>query len=187
MRRLWLVGFLILGVSACSPPFGAKNESDVILRVTNITATAGGNGTGGETLLSDVTPVFNDNATVTIEAIPKNSLVEELGQFNDVQLTNYAVRYIRSDGRGIEGVDVPWSISGNLNIMVPAGGEATANFIVVRHQAKLEPPLQNLGALGGFDIVTVSAEITIYGRTTSGKAVSAKGYLEIVFTDFADA
>src|SRR5687768_10897020 len=97
MRRLWLVGVvgILVSVMACVPPFSTKNESDVILRVTSIEATAGGDGTGGSTLISDVVSdegaVFNDNATVNLEAILKNPLITDVGQFNDVQLTNYTV------------------------------------------------------------------------------------------------
>src|SRR5262245_33031459 len=92
MRRLWLLGIVAavaVGLTACVPPFSAKNESDVILRVTNITGISGATGEEGETLLSDVDPVFNDDASVELEAILKNPNVSEIGQFNDVQLTNY--------------------------------------------------------------------------------------------------
>jgi hypothetical protein len=77
--------------------------------------------------------------------------------------------------------------------LVPVGEGAEAVIMVVRHQAKLEPPLRNLAFVtptvngGGQGILTTIAEITVHGRTTSGKGVSAQGRLTISFADFADA
>jgi len=109
-----------------------------------------------------------------------------LGNVNDVILRRYTVRYYRADGRSIEGVDVPYSISGEMNSIVVENGIIITSIIVVRHQAKLESPLQRLVGAGGQDIVTMAAEITLYGETISGRTVSVTGRLEIVFADFAD-
>ena len=70
--------------------------------------------------------------------------------------------------------------------------EGEAAIVVVRHQAKEEPPLRNLrfntglGSGGGTDLFTVIAEITVHGRTGNGRAVSTMGRLQINFADFAD-
>lgn len=193
MRLLTLVlGCAILSFG-CTADFATDSEADVILRIVKIIGLEGENEDEGDVLFSDVTPVFNDNAELTFELVPKNANGPVLGAFNDVFLERYEVRYVRSDGRNTEGVDVPYRFTGGMATLVPAtGADTEAAIMVVRHQAKLEPPLRNLAFVnptvngGGVGILTVVAEITVHGRTTSGKGVSATGRLTISFADFAD-
>jgi hypothetical protein len=193
MRLLTLVlGCAVLSFG-CTADFATQNEADVILRIVKIVGLEGEEENEGDVLFSDVTPVFNDNAEITFQAISKNPTLPDPGPFNDVFLERYEVRYIRTDGRNTEGVDVPYRFTGGMATLVPSGGdEAAAAIMVVRHQAKLEPPLRNLAFVtpttngGGQGILTVVAEITFHGRTTSGKAVSTTGRLTISFADFAD-
>ena len=93
--------------------------------------------------------------------------------------------YRRADGRSVEGLDVPYRISGNTTALVPAGGGSSTTLAVdlVRHQAKLEPPLINIS---GLQVVTMFADVTIVGETVSGKTVSASGTAQVTFADFAD-
>jgi hypothetical protein len=194
--RLLMIGASIAALGGCTPDFGTANDAPVILRVDSITGSSGGGGTTGgsgigQVLLSDVRTdtgsVFNDNATLTVENIPKNQNGPTLGPFNDVVIEQYRVRYVRTDGLNREGVEVPYSFSGTVNILVAAGGQTTVPILIVRHAAKLEPPLTNLTGrpFGGFDLLTTFAEITLFGHTTSGKAVEATGRIEVHFADFA--
>jgi hypothetical protein len=188
MKRLGLSVILLVGLSACQArDFSTSNRSEVVLRINKVGAAS----PASDFLLSDVETdgsVFNDNATVILEAVSKNPLVGNLTAVSDVFLTTYTVKYTRSDGRNVEGIDVPYAISGSLSTIVPVGGTSTIAFIVVRHQAKEEPPLKAMRGDGlAGDIVTTIATITIYGKTTSGKDVSAVGYLDITFADFGDA
>jgi hypothetical protein len=192
--RLLMVGASIAALAGCTPGFGRANDAPVLLRVNSITGSTGGGGTAGgsgigSVLLSDVRTteggVFNDNATLTVESVFKNQNGPTLGPFSDVVIEQYRVRYLRTDALDREGVDVPYSFSGSVNILVPAGGETTIPILIVRHAAKLEPPLANLTGAGGFDLITTIAEITLFGHTTSGKAVDATGRIEVHFADFA--
>src|SRR5262249_35160281 len=176
MRVSHLIGVaaLALGFASCTPDFATQDESQVILRVTNISATAGGEGAGGIFLLSDVLDtaggVFNDNVAMTVESVPKNgNPATVLGKFNDTIIDRFQVQYVRSDGRNVEGVDVPYRISGELSILVPANGTADVGLVVVRHTAKEEPPLAQIGVGNGAQLLTVFAEITLYGHTTNDK------------------
>ena len=63
---------------------------------------------------------------------------------------------------------------------------ATVAFELVRHQAKLEPPLKNLVGLGGQGFISTIAEITFYGRDQNGNEVSVTGWIDVQFGDFAD-
>jgi hypothetical protein len=172
--------------SGCTPDFAAANESTVILRIVEIQAEAGDEPDPGAFLNSDVSPVFNDNATVTLEALPKNPNFTGDANFESILVSRYEVRYLRSDGQSREGIDVPYRITGGLAQLVPFGDEADVAFVVVRHQAKFEPPLANLVGAGNPVVLTCVAEITIHGRTTSGREVRATGFLTINFADFAD-
>lgn len=202
MKGLW-VPLATLAFGACVPDFAEQGNAPVILRITKINGSSGG-GAGqsgiGDVLNSDVLPVFNDNAELTFQVIPKNQGQSARifpGNLSDVTLEQYEVRYFRTDGQNTEGVDVPYRITGVMGTVVPFGNNAVANIVIVRHQAKLEPPLKNLaqvdavsfqGAIGGGAIVlTTMAEITIRGRTTAGHAVEARGALQINFADFADS
>lgn len=100
-----------------------------------------------------------------------------------VQLDSYEIRYTRSDGRGTEGVDVPYRVTGTLALTVPVGDDATFPLEVVRRQAKLDPPLNNINQT---TILTVSAQVTLYGKTINEKRVSASARFQIDFADFGD-
>jgi hypothetical protein len=201
MRCGYLAGLAVVGLlsSSCTPDFATQDESQVILRITKIVGDPGSEDQeGGDVLFSDVCcGIINDNAILTFQALPKNANLDIIDPHNDVFLERYEVVYFRSDGRNTEGVDVPYRITGPMAVMLPAdlGTFTDASIVVVRHQAKLEPPLKNLrnadalsleGSIGGGQvIITAIAEITVHGRTTSGKAVTATGRLQISFADFA--
>lgn len=183
---LGLAGLVSVG---CTPDFAEQGDAPVILRILKITGVSGHNDEEGDFLISDVRfegSVFNDNALIDFEVITKNPAVGGDLRFQDVLLTQYEVRYIRTDGRDEEGVDVPFRFTGAMATLVPANDEASAAVIVVRHQAKREPPLTNIAEGGGPRILSLIAEITVHGQTTAGKAVRASGRLQIQFADFAD-
>ncbi len=118
------------------------------MEITRITGEPGGTGPAGDILLSDVTPVFNDQASVSVMLLPQHDS-DEVVLLEDVGLESYQVAISGIDGHSIEGEDVPYRITGPLNSVIlhaPGGtSEATATVIiyVVRHQAKEEPPLVN--------------------------------------------
>jgi hypothetical protein len=195
--KLRILAVLLVAVAgmACTPGWARQNDSDVLLLMDIVAGSAGGeDGDDATQLLSDPrTPsIINDNAVLTLRVIMKNpnTIVTPevgVGQLSDVTLRRYTVRYYRADGRSVEGVDVPYSISGEMNTLVQAfGPEVETSIIVVRHQAKMEPPLRNFTGFGGQGALTMFAEITVYGETISQRTVSATGRLEIVFIDFAD-
>ena len=192
-----VIAALALAPMGCTPDFVENNEADVILRMVRVIGQPGAEDQeDGDVLFSDVCcAIINDNIQVEVELILKNPNVILQGQFNDVNLERYEIRYIRSDGRNVEGVDVPYRISAAMSsALVLTGSSAQVSIVGVRHQAKLEPPLKNLEGVflgdsgrfvfGGAGILTTTGEITVLGRTTSGKVVRAVGRIQIVFADF---
>jgi len=63
------------------------------------------------------------------------------------------------------------------------GDDVTVPIEVVRRQAKLEPPLDNISQT---TVLTVSAQVTLFGKTISDKRVSAQARFQIDFADFGD-
>ena len=186
----------VISMAGCGSELLRTGRSPVYLVVDSIQATPQG-GTESAFLLSDVRAndgsVFNDNVSVTLRSIAKNPAIATTA-INSVTLTRYHVDFRRTDGRNTPGVDVPYSFDGGLSVTIEAGGTADAVFEVVRHQAKLEPPLKNMGAfnnaqqisLSGQGFVSAIAEITIYGRDQNGNEVSAAARLDVHFGDFVD-
>jgi len=173
---------LALAMAGCGADYVEGSRSSVLLLVEAIN--------DGAPLLSDVRggadnpdTIVNCLVQVAVSARAKNPLYSAT-PVDDVRLTRYEVSYRRSDGRGVEGVDVPYRISGNTTITVPAGGDITTFSVdLVRHQAKLLPPLSNIT---GLQLVTMFADVTLTGATVSGATVSAQGSVQVTFADYAD-
>jgi hypothetical protein len=189
---------LIASVS-CGGELLRTGRAPVYLTIENMTAAAGGTGTSAF-LLSDVQvlvdqqingqnvrvpTIFNDNATATISANLKNPSINATA-LNNVTLTRYRVNFRRTDGRNTPGVDVPFGFDGGLGVSIPAGSSSSVSFEIVRHQAKLEPPLKSLAGLGGQGFISTIAEVTFWGHDQNGNQVSVTGRIDVQFGDFAD-
>jgi hypothetical protein len=203
LQILGIVGFAA-AMTGCVPDWARENGTNLLMVVADITGQPGATGQdAGDILFSDVSQWINDDAVVTLSLFRKNPNVATSTPLEDVRLESYQVRYFRTDGHSVEGVDVPFRITGPVNSVLlhaPATiGEATADVVinVVRHTAKREPPLINLIgilptatrsiSIPGQGIITTVAEITIFGRqVTSGEPLTATGRFQVGFADFAD-
>jgi hypothetical protein len=198
MKRWIAVSLVALSAVGCVPNWATQNNSDLLMRIVDVDLTSG-SGDTGEILNSDISDTFNDDAVLTVELLRKNPRAPSV-PVEDVVLESYQVRYFRTDGQNREGVDVPFRFTGPLHTRIhapTAEAETTAEVLVnvVRHQAKQEPPLKNMlgvnvdnGVIlaGGQLIVTMVAEITVYGRTTNDRTLSATTRAQVNFADFAD-
>jgi hypothetical protein len=133
----------------------------------------------------DLCTVVNDNAIITFS----NQLL--LGgtsgtAFQDIIVNRYRVDYFRPNGRNVPGVDVPYGIDGTMNVRVVAGGSSTGTIVIVRHEAKREPPLAELDNGQSEDVLTANAQIRCFGQDVAGHTVSATGYLEIHFANYGE-
>jgi hypothetical protein len=171
-----------LAMVGCTPDWAKNGDAPVVLLMTGIN--------DGNPLTSDIRlsngAVCPDIVPLRVENHFKNPSVTITGFRHDFTIERYEVRYFRSDGRNTEGVDVPYRISGNVAQEVIEESAAVLRVEVVRRQAKLEPPLANLGGENP-PVLTLFAEVTLHARTTTGQttnAVSAR--LQIDFADFVD-
>jgi hypothetical protein len=189
-RRSWarlarlgpLVALGALILPGCTADYADEGEATVILILQDINQ--------GLPMDSDVRisngGICPDGVPITLTTQGKNPNIT-LGPLGDVFLERYEVQYFRSDGRGTEGVDVPFRISGNVAARVPIGGETELTVEVVRRQAKVEPPLSALAGGGGPFVITMFAQVTVHGRTVSGQTTNAVvGRVHIDFADFGD-
>jgi len=175
---------LVVGFAGCSADYSTGSTATVHLLVAGVSPSP---------LQSDVLKgggIQSDNATLAIAVRYKNTNYDTIMYTNAVIVERYEIKYRRSDGRGVEGQDVPFSISGVVTSAydVKLSGTDPLVIEVVRAQAKMEPPLRNLigGNGGGAMVVTMFADITLHGRTVSGQVVTATSSLQIDFADWAD-
>ena len=170
---------LALAVAGCSADYVETSRAPVLLVVEAVN--------GGAPVLSDVrgsgdneTTVVNCQTEVDVSVRAKNPN-QATSPVEDVRITRYDIVWRRSDGRGVEGVDVPYRTSGNITITVEADGDAQFPIDLVRHQAKLVPPLSNIT---GLQVVTMFADVTLTGAVISGQAVSGQGTVQVTFADY---
>jgi hypothetical protein len=177
-----------LMLPGCVPGYVKENDSPVLLLMVGIN--------GGETIIVDVSVLTSTSAAVTLAVRAKNpkgptSAIIPM----HVALDQYSVRFFRTDGQNVEGQDVPFSFSsamaGEIDLLTSGG--STFNIPLVRAQAKQEPPLRNLRVIPGITtnplpgaainpVVTMIAEITVYGHTFANEKVSATGRATVDFT-----
>jgi hypothetical protein len=199
MKRAAVFAVVAVGLAGtgCVPDWAQTNSAPYILEISNIQPTH---------LFSDVQigegSIENDDVQVSVNAFRKNNNANlNTSPVEHMYLERYEVRYFRTDGRNQEGVDVPFRITGPLgnlrfHTITQSELELTVPITIVRHQAKLEPPLRNLRFLaptdtgteqaGGASVMTTIAEITIHARTVQGEALVARGNVQVSFANFAD-
>lgn len=184
MRTVSFIAALgLLALGGCSADYADASKAQYVLLLTGINL--------GVPLESDLRissgAVCPDSVPVRLENHAKNPAVTGTGFRGDMVVERYEVRYYRSDGRNTQGVDVPYTITGNVSTEILAEGSINLDLEVVRRQAKAEPPLASLVGGGGTLIVTMFAEVTIHARMTTGEETnSVTGRLQIDFADFAD-
>jgi len=101
---------------------------------------------------------------------------------NAITVDRYRVRFLRSDGRNREGVDVPYGFDGAFTATV--FDETQASFTLVRAQAKAEAPLAAIA--NGFLVLSTIAEITFYGHDQTGREVITTGRIGVHFANWGD-
>jgi len=164
------------------------------LIVSSLQAASGAEpGNFGSTLNSDVitvvdgvSAIFSDLGQVTLRLAMKDAGATSPSaptSNNFITINRYHVRFIRADGRNVEGVDVPYSFDGAFTGTV-TDSELTAGFELVRHIAKTEAPLAALGR--NVTIISTIAQITFYGRDQTGREVSVDGQMLVSFGNFGD-
>lgn len=144
-------------------------------------------GDGGASLQSDVINdeggIVQDSGQASLTLQMKDVGGAGPSPVNAITITQYRVEYIRSDGRNVQGVDVPFAFDGGVTVTVT--GAATVPFTLVRAQAKHEAPLSALAGHGGAQHISTIARVTFYGHDQAGRGVSVTGNIGVDFADWA--
>lgn len=181
----------ILLVTSCSKMI-RTGQSPAYLIMSSLEGASGLNGAFGSTLASDVLNVnattgaqsiASDRGQANLQLVMKDPLGASPTDVNSITINQYHVEYVRSDGRNVQGVDVPFAFDGAVTVTV--SGTATVPFTLVRIQAKQEAPLQALAFSGGANTISTIARVTFYGRDQNGREVSITGNIEVNFSDWA--
>ena len=188
LKTSLLLALLVVLVS-CNPIENEtlSNSMLVIMKLTGQDI----NGNTANYMQSDVLTSENtvtaDQATVTFGAQMLNpNPINGSSHYNNVMVTRYVVTYFRSDGKNIEGTDIPYSFEGHLSALVEIDNIAELSFILVREVAKLEQPLINLHEGRGDGVLQLKAKVDFYGHDLANKVVKSTGYLSIFFANYAD-
>jgi hypothetical protein len=182
-----------LFVASCSQLI-RTGQSPSYLIVNSLQGASGAEpGSFGSTLASDVITVVNGTPTVFADLGQVNLQLQlkDAGgqgspnsptQVNAITITQYHVKFIRSDGRNVQGVDVPFEFDGAVTATVSSS--SIVPFTLVRVQSKDEAPLRALRS-GGAPITTV-AEVTFFGHDQNGRDVTVSGRIEVSFANWGD-
>jgi hypothetical protein len=152
-------------------------------------AKGSGTPTFSTVLQSDVVTkgsIFEDPGRVTMHLELKDITQGNAPTSNNlVTINHYRVVFRRTDGRNVQGVDVPYAFEGAATFTV-SDVNTTAGFVLVRAQAKLEAPLIQLAGGGGSLLISTIADVTFYGKDATGTEVAVTGSISVNFADWGD-
>jgi hypothetical protein len=191
--KLKIFGLIIavLAMAACN---AVENDSTsaTMLQIISMTGNDLQGNEGSTTVFSDVITngsIINDNGVAEMIAVtldPLYSANNEITPYMDVLVDQIDVDFRRTDGRNVEGVDVPYSFNQPMSMLVSFAETVKIPFILIRHEAKREAPLLRLRE--NFDVLQLVAVVTIHGKDLGGHRVApVTGYVSVWCANFADA
>ena len=132
---------------------------------------------------------YNDLGIVTMRTLLKDAgnpgAETNPSSINAITVSRYHVAFVRSDGRNVQGVDIPYAFDGASTATITTAASTVA-FELVRSNAKEEAPLRALVGGGGRIIIAAIANVTFYGRDLAGNDVQATASISVNFADFGD-
>lgn len=191
--RLASVLGLILASASCGDLVRQGTASSYLV-INELVAASGADPSNfSATLFSDVVTVKDDRPTIFADngRVSFGIALKDPGSpgspntpsaNNFITLDRYHVKYVRADGRNVQGVDVPYEFDAGMTFTVT--GERNETFELVRHVAKEEAPLAAL--VRSAVIINTIAEVTFYGHDQTGRSVSTTAHIGIEFGNFGD-
>lgn len=177
-----------------------QGRSPVILRIDEIAASSGaGSQSFSGYLHSDIQTIvkvnnvdvptrFSDPGRVTMSVVLRDpgapGVANTPTELNTVTITRYRVVYRRTDGRNVQGVDVPWAFDSGMTVSIPASSAVQQTFDLVRVSAKFDAPLAALTVNG--QALDVIADVTFYGKDMHHNDIAVSGSIGITFANFGD-
>ena len=171
------------------------STSGSFLVITSLTGNDLAGKPGSTTVFSDVSlagSIVNDSGVASITTLTYNPLEDsdehDITFYMNVIVDQIDVEFMRTDGRNVEGVDVPYRFTQPMNMLVPVDEIIQVPFILIRHAAKLEAPLFALREVGSQAIVLqLVAKVTVHGKDLGGHRVApVSSYVSVWCANFAD-
>ncbi len=206
LKRILALGVVAAAAASCGDVV-RNGRSPVTLMVNSLGAIRGGPGGASSAsgfLLSDVITIVTSPAPCS-PTTPCPTVFDDTGEahlgillkdpgatsttpatpspYNAVTITRVHVKYVRTDGRNTQGVDVPYEFDEAVTGTV-TGSDTKIDFELVRHTAKAEPPLAAL--VTSPNVVSTIAQITFYGVDQVGNDVTATAQIQVNFGNFGD-
>lgn len=197
MRLKLLV--LIIAALALGSCLAKEDDSTSasFLVITSLTGNDLAGKAGSTTVFSDVITysgsIVNDSGVAVVSALTYNptedSEAHDITYYMNVVVDQIDVEFLRTDGKNVEGVDVPYHFSQPVNIMVEVDKTASIPFVLIRHVAKMESPLIQLRDVPSEEFVLqLVAKVTMHGRDLGGHRVApVSGYMTVWCANFADS
>ncbi len=151
---------------------------------------------GSTTVFSDVITeggIINDNGVAAVSTLTYNPTEDsdehDITYYMNVIVDQVDVEFMRTDGKNVEGVDVPYHFSQPVNMLVPVDEEVEIPFVLIRHAAKMESPLIELRDVPSEEFVLqLVAKVTLHGKDLGGHRVApVSGYMSVWCANFADS
>lgn len=188
---------LIIAALALVSCVAKENDSTSasFLVINSLTGTDLQGNSGSTTVFSDVSlagSIINDSGTASVKALTYNPMEDskehDITYYMNVIVDQIDVEFMRTDGRNVEGVDVPYRFTQPVNWVVDIDTVEDIPFILIRHVAKLEAPLFALREVTSQGVVLqLVAKVTLHGKDVGGHRVApVSGYLSVWCSNFAD-
>ncbi|MCX6556311.1 MAG: hypothetical protein NTW95_02605 [Candidatus Aminicenantes bacterium] len=191
--KLKIVGLIIVALvmAACN---AVENDSTSgsMLEIVSLTGKDLEGKEGSTTVFSDVIfngSIINDNGSAEVKAAPLDPFLPdtEITSYMSVMVDQIDVEFRRTDGRNIEGVDVPYHFTQPVSMLVSLAASVKIPFVLIRHVAKLEAPLLALRDQSQEFFLELVAVVTIHGKDLGGHRVApVTGYITVWCGNFPD-
>jgi hypothetical protein len=197
--RMFFLAAMVAATASCGDVI-RQGQSPVVLVLNSLGGSQGNKpGTFGSPLNSDVITnvispapcsvdrpcptIFNDIGQAVLSLAAKDAAVAPTSN-NVVTITRYHIDYTRTDGRNVQGVDVPYSVDGGATGTVPASGTFSLPFELVQSIAKEQSPLVQLR--NNVQLINTIARVTFYGKDLVANDISVTGQIQVNFANFGD-
>jgi hypothetical protein len=201
-KAITLALLTALATAAAGCGVAEQGRAPVVVRVDELAASSGAGSSqsfGGylhsdvQTMVKvnnvDVPTRYSDSGRVTLSIVLRDpgapGVANTPSELNTVTITHYRVVYRRTDGRNVQGVDVPWAFDSGMTITVPISSSVQQTFDLVRVSAKFEAPLAALVVNG--QALDMIADVTFYGKDMHHNDIAVTGSIGITFANFGDS
>ena len=194
MKRVLLGLFVMASISCGSMTREGTASSYLVVSALQAASGADPEEFGG-VLESDVATVVDGNPTIygdfaevsLVLALKdpraRGVAVDAPTPNNAITVDRYRVRYIRSDGRNTQGVDVPYTFDGAFTATV---FDRDAGALHARAARRPRLKRRSRGLANSLLVISTIAEITFYGHDQTGREVIATAAISVHFANFGD-